>query len=98
MNFFVAERISAPMIFGCDYADRHIEEIKPRKRVVEMANGKLIATILKLSVVLRIPQLSGGIKLSPAQGMDIEQDSSFKINYFTNGHPNCVTRSTRRVS
>lgn len=49
MKFFVAEELSAPMILGCDYAGKYIEEIKPRKRFIEIPNAEVIPITQKHS-------------------------------------------------
>ena len=40
--FYVAPSLAAPVILGCDFCDRHVEAIQPRRRVVEMDDGSTI--------------------------------------------------------
>ena len=49
ISFYVVERLTTQIILGCDFCDKHVEEIKPRQRLVEMDDGSTI-TILRTSV------------------------------------------------
>ena len=39
VEFIVCERLAAPVILGCDFCDRFVEAIRPRKKLVEMDDG-----------------------------------------------------------
>ena len=45
VTFYVAERLAADVILGCDFCDRHIEAIRPRKRLVEMDDGSTVPIV-----------------------------------------------------
>ena len=42
LDFIVCERLSAPLILGCDFMDRFAEAIYPRTKTVEMDEGSTI--------------------------------------------------------
>ena len=42
LEFIVCERLAAPLILGCDFMDRFVESIYPRKKTVEMDDGTTI--------------------------------------------------------
>ena len=44
-EFLVCERLAAPAILGCDFCDRFVEAIYPRKRVVELEDGSTIPIV-----------------------------------------------------
>ncbi len=45
VTFYVAEQLATPVILGCDFCDKHIEAIKPRRRVVELVDGTTVPII-----------------------------------------------------
>ena len=45
VNFVVCERLSVPVILGCDFCDRYVEAIRPRRRLVEMDDGSTVPII-----------------------------------------------------
>ena len=49
VRFNVVEKLGTDVIIGCDYCDKHIEAIRPRKRVVEMDDGTTVPIIRKPS-------------------------------------------------
>ena len=36
IQFYVVERLSTDVILGCDFCDKHVETIRPRRRIVEL--------------------------------------------------------------
>ena len=42
LEFIVCELLAAPLILGCDFMDRFVEAIYPRKKTVEMDDGTTI--------------------------------------------------------
>lgn len=45
VTFYVAERLAAPIILGCNFCGKHIEAITPRQRAVKMYEGTFFAHI-----------------------------------------------------
>ncbi len=45
VTFYVADHLAAPVILGCDFCDDHVEAIRPRKRVIELADGTTVPII-----------------------------------------------------
>ena len=45
VTFYVVDRLATDVILGCDYCDRHIEAIKPRKRLVELDDGTTVPIV-----------------------------------------------------
>ena len=45
VNFYVVERLATDFILGCDFCDKHVEAIKPRKRLVELDDGTTIPLV-----------------------------------------------------
>ena len=48
-KFYVVEKLATDVLLGCDYCDKYVEAIKPRKRVVEMEDGTEVPIIRKPS-------------------------------------------------
>ena len=42
VDFIVCDRLAAPVILGCEYCDRFVEAIRPRKKLVELEDGSTI--------------------------------------------------------
>ena len=42
VKFNVVERLGTDVILGCDYCDKHVESIRPRKRLVELDDGSTV--------------------------------------------------------
>ena len=36
VTFYVVDKLATPIILGCDFCDRHVEAIRPRRRLVEL--------------------------------------------------------------
>ena len=49
ISFYVVERLTTQVILVCDFCDKHVEEIKPQQRLVEMDDGTTVP-ILRTSV------------------------------------------------
>lgn len=49
VTLFVADRLGAPIILGCDLFDKQIEAIRPRKRVVENDDGTSVPIVRKIT-------------------------------------------------
>ena len=49
LEFIVCARLAAPLILGCDFMDRFVEAIYPRKKTVEMDDGTTIPITRKLA-------------------------------------------------
>ena len=45
VTFYVVERLATEAILGCDFCDRHIEAIRPRKRIVELDDGTTVPIV-----------------------------------------------------
>ena len=45
VDFVVCERLSVPVILGCDYCDRHIEAIRPRSKEIELDDGTTVPIV-----------------------------------------------------
>ena len=45
VNFVVCERLSVPVILGCDFCDRYVEAIMPRQKMVELDDGSTVPII-----------------------------------------------------
>ena len=45
VDFVVCERLSVPIILGCDFCDRHIEAIRPRSKEVELEDETKVPII-----------------------------------------------------
>ena len=45
VRFNVVERLGTDVIIGCDYLDKHVEAIRPRKRAIEMDDGTTVPII-----------------------------------------------------
>ena len=45
VDFIVCERIAAPVILECDFCDRFVEAIRPRKELVEMDDGMEVTIV-----------------------------------------------------
>jgi len=45
VDFVVCERLSVPVILGCDFCDKHVEAIRPRSKTVELEDGTTIPII-----------------------------------------------------
>ena len=45
VNFYVVERLATDFILGCDFCDRHVEAIRPRKRLIELDDGTTIPIV-----------------------------------------------------
>ena len=45
LDFIVCERLAAPVILGCDFCDRFVEAIKPRKKLVELEDGTTVPIV-----------------------------------------------------
>ena len=48
-EFLVCDRLAAPVILGCDFCDRVVEAIYPRKRVVELDDGSTVPIVRRPS-------------------------------------------------
>jgi len=48
-EFLVCERLATDLILGCDYCDRHVEAILPRKRLVKLDDGTTVPIVRKAS-------------------------------------------------
>lgn len=48
VQFNVCERLTAPLIFGRDYADKFIEAVYPRRHEIELDEGFTITIVRKL--------------------------------------------------
>ena len=48
-EFLVCERLATDLILGCDYCDRHVEEILPRKRLIKLDDGTTVPIVRKAS-------------------------------------------------
>ena len=42
VKFNVVERLGTDVILGCDFCDKHIEAIRPRKRLIELDDGTTV--------------------------------------------------------
>ena len=42
VKFNVVERLGTDIILGCDFCDKHVEAIRPRKRLVELDDGSSV--------------------------------------------------------
>ena len=42
LAFYVCERLAAPVVLGCDFCDRFVEAILPRKKLVELDDGTTV--------------------------------------------------------
>lgn len=45
MNLNVYERLVTKSLLGCDYCYRHVEDIKPEQRILQLDDGKTIPII-----------------------------------------------------
>ena len=45
VNFYVVERLATDFILGCDFCDKHVEAIRPRKRLIELDDGTTIPIV-----------------------------------------------------
>ena len=45
VTFYVVERLATEVILGCDYCDKHVESIRPRRRLVEMEDGSTVPIV-----------------------------------------------------
>ena len=45
VDFVVCERLSVPVILGCDFCDRYVEAIMPRRKTVELDDGTTIPIV-----------------------------------------------------
>ena len=45
VDFVVCERLSVPVILGCDFCDRHVEAIRPRSKEVELDDGTTVPIV-----------------------------------------------------
>ena len=45
VNSDVVQNLGAEVIIGCDYLDKHVEAIRPRKGIVELADGSTIPIV-----------------------------------------------------
>lgn len=43
--FYVTERLAAPALLGFDFCDKHVEAIRPRKRIVELDKGTTVPIV-----------------------------------------------------
>ena len=44
-EFIVCERLAAPVIVGCDFCDRFVEAIYPRKKTIELDDGSTVPIV-----------------------------------------------------
>ena len=49
-TFIFCERLAAPVISGCEFNDKFVEAIDPRRKLVELDNGTKIPIVRKLAV------------------------------------------------
>ena len=42
VKFNVVERLGTDVILGCDFCDKHAESIRPRKLIIDLANGTAV--------------------------------------------------------
>lgn len=61
VSFFIAERLSDPVMLGCDLRDKDIKAIRPRKRTAEL---EVVTTV----PVVRKPTRNSGTQESPKIG------------------------------
>ncbi len=47
VTFYVAERLATDFILGCDFCDKHVEAIRPRKKLLELNDGTTVPIIRK---------------------------------------------------
>ena len=47
VKFNVVERLGTDVILGCDYCDKHVEAIRPRRRIVELDDGTTVPILKK---------------------------------------------------
>lgn len=47
VKFFVSELLAAAAIIGCYFCDKHIEEIRPQQRTVELDDGTTVTIVRK---------------------------------------------------
>jgi len=45
VTFMVVDNLATAVILGCDYCDKHIEAIRPRRRMVEMDDGCMVPIV-----------------------------------------------------
>ncbi len=47
VTFYVAERLATTVILGCDFCDRYIESIRPRRRLIQLDDGSTVPIVRK---------------------------------------------------
>ena len=68
-EFIVCERLADPVILGCDFCDRFIEAIYPRKRLVELDDGSTVPIVRRpLKRDSTAPPLPAAQEYTPAKG------------------------------
>ena len=45
VNSNVVDKLATDIIFGCDYMDKHVQSLLPRRRIVELAGGSTVPII-----------------------------------------------------
>lgn len=59
LSFYVEDRLVTSVILDCDFCDKHIEVIRPRKWFVELDYGTAVPIIIKSNKrLLDAPTLS----------------------------------------
>ena len=74
LEFIVCDRLAAPLILGCDFMDRFVEAIYPRKKTVEMDDGTTVPITRK---PLRRPPVASPV--APQDGKQPHGRESSKI-------------------
>ena len=45
VSFYAVESLCTQVLLGCDFCDKHVESIRPLKRVVELDDGTTVPII-----------------------------------------------------
>lgn len=51
IRFNVVERCESKCIIGCDYCDKNVETIRPRKSIIELEEGAIVLIIRKPALI-----------------------------------------------
>lgn len=69
VNFYVCKRLAAAMILGCDFNDRYVEAILPKRKVIELDDGSTVPIVRKPPTRPPCaPPLPHAQKYTPEQG------------------------------
>ena len=83
VEFIVCERLAAPVILGCDFCDRFVEAIFPRKRLIEMDDGTTVP-ITRRSLRHPYKQVRTDLKKDEAEKLPYGRRVSLKLRVAKN--------------